>query len=388
MPLWQAFSRDRGYQLSGPLPILSVKGVRRWLGIDAVELTTPFSLDAYSRLAPGCGVVVQRGSSQQVSGMVGSRRSLGFDFRAGRATITVAVLGDMQHLADRLVWPNPTSPVPAQTSNYWTYTGLASTALWSLIRAQAGVGTLTFRRVPTLVMGSDPGVGVSRLWSEQFASVLDTLTAWSQVSGADLGVRITTTPDGLRADVLSPPDVSAAVRFSAGLRNVTGWEYEQTPPSVTYAIAAGQGNLAARVRVASSSASAADTLWGRRIERYIDQRDEADPTKLQQAADDEIAQGIGSVLLTTDVADTPVAVYGKDWDLGSRVTVHVGLPNGSTVATLVDLVREVAFEVDSKGREKITTAIGTSDASAIRMTDTQSGLTAARRTIRRLVRNQ
>jgi len=386
--VWQAFSRDAGYQLSGGLPIIGAKGVARHLGVDAVELTTPYTPGAYGRLAPGCGVVIQRDGVQQVAGMVGGSRKIGWDAGSGDATITVQCLGDDQHLADRLVYPSPLAAATAQTANYWTYTGPASSAMWELIRQQAGPAAQASRRVPTLVMGDNPGVGVSRAWSEQWAPVLDTLVGMGVLSGADLGVRIVTTADGLRADIYAPRDLSAGVRFSTSLTNLRAWDFEQQPPSVTYAIAAGQGDLAARVRRVASSGAAADLAWGRRIERYIDQRDEADTTKLQQSADDELAQGVGTVALSVDAADTAAARYGDDWSLGDRVTVHVGLPGGPTAATVIDLIREVAFTVDAQGRETITPAVGTSDAKAIRPGPTQQRLATVAAGLARLTRNK
>src|ERR1043166_2834148 len=154
------------------------------------------------------------------------------------------------------------------------------------------------------------------------------------------------------------------------------------------AIAAGQGNLAARVRRVASSASASDLAWGRRIERYVDQRDAADTTKLQLSADDEIAQGVGTIALSTAVTDTATAGYGDGWDLGDRVTVHVGLPGGLTVATVVDLIREIAFDVNGSGAEQITPAVGTSDAKAIRPGPTQQELGRISAGLSRLTRNQ
>jgi Siphovirus ReqiPepy6 Gp37-like protein len=385
---WSAFSRDAGYQLSGGLPIITVKGAQRHLGVDACELTTPYTPDAYGRLAPGCGIVVQRDVQQMFSGLVGSSRKISWDRDSGRATITVQCLGDDQHLADRLVYPTPGALPMDQTADYWTYTGPASTAMWRLISDQAGPAAQTARRIPTLVMGDDPGIGTSRLWSEQWAPVLDTVTAWGVLSGADLGVRLTTTGDGLRADVYAPRDVSDGVRFSASLTNLRGWDYEQTPPTVTYAIAAGQGDLRNRVRRRTDSTSVADLAWGRRIETYLDSRDEADVGKLQTAADDAVAQGIGTVSLSVAVADTATAAFGVDWGLGDRVTVHVGLPGGVTAATIVDLVREVGFEVDSSGRETITPAVGTADAKAIRPGPTQKTLAKVATGLSRLTRNQ
>jgi hypothetical protein len=386
--VWQAFSRDTGQQLTGGLPIVKASGVIRHLGVDAVELTTPYSPGAYGRLAPGCGVVVQRDGVQQVSGMVGSSRRIGWDGESGEATITVQCLGDDQHLADRLVYPSPAADATAQTANYWTHTGPASSAMWELIRVQAGPGAQPARRVPTLIMGDDPGVGAVRLWSEQWANLLDTLTAWGVLSGADLGVRLVTTADGLRVDVYAPRDVSAGVRFSASLTNLTGWDLEQQPPSVTYAVAAGQGDLAGRVRRVAQTVDADDLAWLRRIERYVDQRDEADAAKVLQSAVDEVVQGGGTTSLSIAATDTATARYGVGWTVGDRVTVHVGLPGGPTVATVVDLVREVAFEVDATGREKITPAVGTSDAKAVRPGPDRRRLAQVAAGLARLTRNK
>jgi hypothetical protein len=385
---WQAFSRDSGYQLSGPLPIAGVQGVRRHLGVDTCQLVTPYTADAYGRLAPGCGIVVQRDGMQQFSGMVGSSRHIGWDAGAGDATITVQCLGDDVHLADRLVYPTPGAAPDAQTADYWTHTGPASTAMWRLIREQAGPGAQSSRRVPTLVMGDDPLIGANRSWQVQWAPLLETLTGWGVLSGADLGVRVVTTGDGLRADVYAPRDVSAGVRFSASLTNLTGWEYEQTPPEVTFAINAGPGQLRNRVRRYRQSTSPADLAWGRRIEQFIDSRDEGSATVLQQGADDAIAEGVGTVALSTTAADTPAAAYGADWGLGDRVTVHVGLPGGPTAATVIDLVREVAFDVDGAGREKIVPAVGTADAKAVRPGPTQQTLARVAAGLARLARNQ
>jgi hypothetical protein len=386
--VWQAFTRDAGYQLSGGVPLVAVKGVRRHLGVDACELTVPFDPDTYGRLAPGCGFVVQRDGRQQASCLVGSSRAVQWDAGSGEATITVQGLGDDQHLADRLTYPSPGAAPDAQTADYWQRTTVASTAMWQLIREQAGPGAQASRRVPTLVMGDDPLTGTSRLWSTQWAPLLDTLTEWGVLSGADLGVRVVTTPDGLRADVYAPRDLSAAVRFSASLQNLTGWEFEQVPPSVTFAVNAGPGNLAARTRRWSQSVNVADLAWGRRIEQLIDSRDENSATNLAQGAADAIAQGIGTVALSTETADSPAVAYGVDWDLGDRVTVHVGLPGSTTAATVVDLVREVAFEVDDRGRETITPAVGTSDAKAIRPGPTQKTLGKVAAGLARLTRNQ
>jgi len=385
---WAAFSRDGGYRLTGGLPIVKIAGVQRHLGVDTCELTTQFTPEAYGRLARGCGVVVHRDGEQQFGGMVGSERRIEWSGKDGTATITVRCLGDDQHAADRVVLPSPLADPTVQVADYWTTTARASTAMWRLIDQQLGPSASPSRRLPSLYMGSDPEVGTMRLWSEQFAQVLDTLTSWGVLSGADLGVRFVTTPDGLRADVYAPRDVSAGVRFSASLTNLTGWVLAETPPEVTHAIVAGQGDLAGRVRRVAATSNAADLAWGRRIERYVDQRDEDDVAKLQQAAIDEVLQGGGSTTLALEAQDGEAALYGRDWQLGDRVTVHVGLPGELTVATVVDLIREVAFDVNPDGSEKITPAVGTSDAQAVRPGPTQAAVARLAAGLAKLTRNK
>jgi hypothetical protein len=467
---WQAFSRDGGYGISGGLPILSVKGVRRWFGVDTCELTTPYSPDAYGRLAPSCGIVVHRDGVQQFSGLVGSSRKIEWS-RGGQATITVQCLGDDQHLADRVVLPSPLAAPDAQTADYWTFprsdtlplrtqaaqeirqrilsgqpyfedwswrgmpayvgaendaltaaywaeTGKAwndvdastawlaryvaansvpvsggrnapaSTAMWQLINEQVGPAASFARRVPALVMGADPRTGESRFWWEQFAPVLDTLSLWGTVSGANLGVRLTSVERQLRADVVAPRDMSAAVKFSANLTNLTGWEFEEQPPTVTHAIVAGQGDLRNRVRRWTDTTAAGDLRWGRRIEKYVDSRDEADVTKLTQTAADEVTAGGETLSLSLDATDTASIRYGDTWDLGDLATVYVGLPGGPTAATIVDLVREVAFEVNGRGAEKITPAVGTSDAKAIRPGPSAQAIGRLSSGLARLTRNK
>lgn len=393
---WSAFSRSSALLPSGPLQIASASGVLRHMGVDACQLSTPYSPDAYGRLAPGCGALLYRDGRQVFSGMVGSQRRITWDSDRATANITVQLLGDDQHLADRLVWPSPNRSPYTQLDDYWQYTGPASTAMRNLISEQAGPSAYEAqdffgypRAVSGLTLGADPNVGTSRLWREQWANLLDTLSAWSVLSGLDLGIRLTTVSGGvLRADVYVPRDLSAGVRFSANLTNLTGWDYVEQPPSVITAITAGSGDLAARLRQVEYNQSVRDLAWGRLIEQYIDQRQETDPYKLWQASADAVAQGHGTQSLALSPIDSKVSRWGTDWELGDRVTVHVGLPGGPTVATVVDLVREVAFEVSGNGAEKITPAVGTTDAKAVRPGWSQEQIADVAAGLARLNRNK
>ena len=236
--------------------------------------------------------------------------------------------------------------------------------------------------------GSAPG----RLWSAQWAPLLDTLMTWGLLSGADLGVRVSTAADGLLADVVVRRQRAADVRFSTSLTNLIGFNLEQIPPSVTVAIVAGTGHVAARVRRAGLRVGSRPALGQAHRAVHRPTANKTDTTKLQQGATDEVANGAGTIALATDVADTPVAAYQADnshgWDLGDRVTVHVGLPGGVTAATVVDLVREIDLEVTGSGAEKITPAVGTSEAKALRPGPARQALARVAARLTRLTVNK
>lgn len=386
MAEWSLFSRDRDYELSGGLRLSAAKAVVRHLGVDTGIIETPFSEDAYARTEKGCGVVLQRDGRQEFSGLVASERAMGWDAETSQPTIKVQVLGDNVHIDDRLAFPDPTRAGDDQTTaDYWRFTGPASSAMWAMINQQVGPAARPERRVTALYMGEDAGVGASRTWEVLFTSALEACASFSALSGADPGVRIRSTADGLRCDVYAPRQLAGDVKFSADLSNLHGFTYTETAPTLTYALVAGQGDLRNRMRRAATSARAEDLAWGRRIERYVDRRDEADAAKLAQAAADAVVEGAGSVNLACSLSDSQAATYGLHWGLGDRVTVYVGLPGRPKPVDVVDVVREIEFTVTSSGAETIRPAIGSHDAKAVRPTPTQASLARVGRALAGLI---
>lgn len=379
-PVWQAVSRTTGYQLAVTLPILSLQAVVRHLGVDTAVLTTPYTAERWASLAPASGAVLYRNGAQQLSGLVGARQ-LDWSRTDGAPVIKAELVGDDQVLADRLAMPDPLRAASDQTVNdYWMTrngTGVAtakpaSTAMWSLISDQAGPTCASSRRVTGLAMGADPGVGTSRVWQGLFDNVLTLLTTISVASGANLGVRMVTSPGALTANVVQP--ANAGMKFSADLSNLVGFSYREQAPTVTNALVAGQGDLHARTRVEQDTTDPLATAWGRQVWSYIDRRDTTDVPTLTQAGTDGLAQGAAQVSLTCNLTDSQAAAFGTDWQLGSIVTVYVGLPGQPTVATVTDVVREISFNVDPSGAEVIAPAIGTYDATALIPTPTQAQL--------------
>ncbi|TKJ24370.1 siphovirus ReqiPepy6 Gp37-like family protein [Blastococcus sp. CCUG 61487] len=373
---WSMWARDAAYGLDLELPITSARAVRRWLGVDTAIIETPFTPEAMDRLQPSHGVELWRDGRQEFAGLVEELNPT-WSAETGEAVLKASCVGDAVHLADRLVFPDPLRAADDQTVNdHWTTSGVASTAMQQLISDQAGPTCRADRRVPGLALGADPGVGVSRPWSGLFNSVLQQLTLMSVVSGANLGVRMRAAPGQLTADVVAPRNLADDIRFSADLSNLAGIDYRITAPSLTHALAAGQGDLRLRLRRLAVTSDPLALAWGRQIWSYIDRRDTAEVAELVQAAEDALADGGPTVSLAVTLLDTDAATYGRDWDVGDLVTVYVGLPGQTKVATVSDVIREIRLDVAASGAESIRPAIGSYDAKATVPTPTQQQLAA------------
>jgi hypothetical protein len=376
LPQWLAVSRTSSYQLAVTMPILSLSAVLRHLGVGTAVLTTHYTPERWASLAPANGVQLYRNGAVQLSGLV-SARQLDWSRESAEPVIKVEVVDDLVHLADRLCFPDPLRAADDQSVNdYWmprsggvAASVQASTAMRTLISEQAGPACAASRQVSGLVLGADPGAGVTRTWSALFTPVLEQLTTMSVASGANLGVRMVTGSGSLTASIVVPSNTG--MKFSADLSNLVGFSYREEAPTITHALSAGQGDLHLRQRHLEVTTDAPSLTWGRQIWSYIDRRDTSDATELTQADTDALAGGVQKVSLTCQLTDSDAATYGTDWQLGSIVTVYVGLPDQTRVATITDVVREVSISVDESGAESLEPAIGTYDAKSLIPTPTQ-----------------
>ena len=370
---WVAYTREPDYSLNVALPLSSVQVVKRHIGVGTAVVKVPFSPERLNGLQPPCGMTLFRDGVQEFSGMVVALNPV-FDPESGRDVITVNLVGDEQHLDDRIVFPDRFRAADDQTTlDYWTFTGVASTAMQALVSQQAGPDCYQDRQVPGLALGADPGVGVSRDWSALFDNVMDQLRLMSVASGANLGIRMSTSPGTLLVDVVAPRDLSSSVVFSTDLSNLAGVDYRISAPTLTHALAAGQGDLHLRLRKLAVTTDPLTLQWKRQIWSYIDRRDTADVSELLQACLDALADGGPTVSLAVTLLDSDSATYRRDWDLGDKVTVYVG-QSGQSKVPVTDLVREIAIDVDENGRERIRPAIGSFDAKAVIPTPTQQKL--------------
>jgi hypothetical protein len=223
--------------------------------------------------------------------------------------------------------PSPLAPATAQTADYWTYTGPASTAMWRLINEQAGPAAQASRRVPTLVMGDDPGVGASRLWSEQWAPVLTPHRVGGAVRRRPGGAGHPP-PTGC-APTCTPP---RRVRRGAVLR------VADEPHRLGLRADPAVGDVRRRRRAGRPRRPGAPgDVVGQRRRPGVGPPDRAVHRPARRGRHDEAAADRGrrrsrraSARVARDHrAPTPSPRYGA-LELGDRVTVHVGLPGGQT----------------------------------------------------------
>jgi len=367
---WLLLTRDPAGELTGVAPVVDLSAVTRHFGIGAGTATVPYTDDLYGRLVEGATVEARRGELTISAGpLVEITESWAED------RLKVSWLGDEVVLKDRLVIPDPTRAADAQTTqSHWTRTGTASTVMLALIAEQAGPTAHASYRVPGLTVAPDPVAGGTVTAKIRYGDpdLLTELRTLSIASGADIGVRVTRTDTGLQASVVPSRDVADTVRFSTDLRNLAAYTFTRKAPTVTAAIAGGQGDLTARAQRVAFSADPITTAWGRTIWTYVDQTDADTTAELDQSATEAVAEGAATVALTCTLRDTGAVAFGRDWNLGDKVTVYVGRP-GQPKAEVVDVVREIAFTYGRSG-ESITPAIGTPDATALPSRVTQQTL--------------
>jgi hypothetical protein len=309
-------------------------------------LDLPAGTEAAAALAGfDAGLIVTRDGRTVMSGPVtGITRQRDADTNS----LTVAGVDDSVWLARRLALPVPSGP-PYTAAAYDVRSGAAETVLRAYVDANLGPGARPERRVLGLTLAPDQLRGKTVKGRARFQTVGELLARLALVG---LGYRIVQVGNGLVFEVYVPTDRTRTAVFSEELGNLDGFTYQAQAAEANYVIAAGGGEGTARV-FAERGDSTSIVRYGR-IETFLDQRQTTDPTELQQAIDEELAERAEQVGLSISPADTEALKFGRDYDLGDRVTVMVD----ST--PIRDVLREVKITLDGGG-ETVTPTVGTPD---------------------------
>lgn len=348
-------------------PTLEVVGeIDCWTGIEATrrfnevgsgEFVAPAKPAVMDLLEPGHRILLIRDGQTFLAGPL-EKRVFKRTVDTFPGAVTVNWAEDLALVAGRVTYPDPTL-VATSTSQpaYWTASATnAEDVMRSLVDLNAGPGALTVREVPQLVLGADAGVGVAVNFRTRWEPLCDALRSVA-LAGGGLGFRTTQVGDDIQFLVYDPQDLSGEVRFSWGLGNLRGVEYDLDAPRLTAAIIGGAGEGDAREIRERLNAAAIAAWW--RIESFVDRRDSSDDTELDQAGDEALADGAETARLATVTVDTEDQRYGVDFDLGDIVSVEP-VP-GVEVA---EVVRAATLTATPKGGEVVTSLIGSQAASA------------------------
>lgn len=260
-------------------------------------------------------------------------------------TVTFTGVTDTVVLADMLSFPDPTNVDPTtQTLAHDDRTGPAETLMHAYVNANIGPSAPAARRKAGLIMGTNLGRGPVISKSPRFP-VLGTLLEQIALPYG-FGFRVVQRGSNLVFETYQVADRSPYIRLSVLNGNLSSQKVAITAPGVTQVIIAGQGDLTDRTFVLGNNADSlsAEAEWGRRIERFVDQRQTDDPNVYASKIADELAKdGFTGVSVQVVPADDTIMQYGIDWNMGDKVAIVIG----DTERT--SLVTGLVLKVDANG---------------------------------------
>lgn len=316
------------------------------VGMWSIELVANLPI-AQLLSTPGYGIVVTHKDAGVV--LSGPTISAETTYESGDPVGVIKITGvdDSVILADRLAYPDPASAdVENQTKSHDSVSFMtASTAmLWFVERNLAPGVAPASRAITGLSLATDPIAGSAISKSARFDVLGELLTEIASIDG--LGFDIKQVDGTLEFRVFEPTDRSGTIRMDVANQTLSKTSFGYGAPEVTHAIVAGQGEGLNRqfLDVTTTESLNSETLFNRRIETFIDQRNTSDTVELQQAGLEKLSDG-GMTQTSVDVIPSSdlTMQYGTDWNLGDRVTVVVA--NQEVSAT----VTQVSIRVESNG---------------------------------------
>jgi hypothetical protein len=240
-------------------------------------------------------------------------------------TVSFEGVSDTVCLADALAYPQPSNADAAsQTEAHDIRSGAVETVMHAYVNANIGPSAPAARRKTGLIMGANGARGPIINQSARFPVLGNLLTEIALL--ANLGFRVVQRGSNLVFETYAVTDRTAFVRLDVRNGTLSGQKVGISPPGVTRAIVAGQGDLTDRQFLETDTAEsiAAEADWGRRIELFVDQRNTADWAELQQAGDEALADsGFTAVNVQVVPMEDSQARFGKEWGLGDALVVIV-----------------------------------------------------------------
>ncbi|MFF3249741.1 siphovirus ReqiPepy6 Gp37-like family protein [Actinacidiphila glaucinigra] len=283
---------------------------------------------------PGAGIIVTGPDDVLLSGPMVTSQFAATPTDPG-GSVSFEGVSDTVCLADALAFPDPSNPNGAtQTLAHDVRSGTAESVMHSFVRYNIGPSAPSARRKTGLVMGADGGRGPSVTKSARFPVLGNLLTELALLG--NLGFRVVQRGASLSFETFVVRDRTATIRLDVRNGTLSGQKVAISPPGATRAIVAGQGELTKRqfLQVDTPESIAAEADWGRRIERFVDQRNTNDWKELQQAGDEVMAdEGFTAINVQVVPMEDTSMRFGKEWGLGDLLTVVVDDQELNSVVT-------------------------------------------------------
>jgi microcystin-dependent protein len=333
---------NRVGQLTPSDGLTSFKATLRLNNVGSWQIDVPEGRPLADALrAPGSGIVVTNAVTGQVV-ISGPTVAATKTSESGEAVALWSIRGadDTVLLAERLAYPTPTSAdVTAQTAAYDAVSATkASTAMIGYVRRNLVSGVAPAARAVTGVTTyADPGVGSFISYAARFDVLGQVCSDIANVDG--LAFDMYQNGTSIVFKVWQPTDLSKTVRLDIAnntlQKSTYGYGY-----GISRAIVGGQGEGAARTftEVSTSASLQTESSFGRRVERFVDQRQEADSAKLTVAGQSTLADS-GGLITSVDVVPTSDTTMRPlvDFNLGDKVSVVVAAQEVSAVITQLSM---------------------------------------------------
>ncbi|GAB3830230.1 siphovirus ReqiPepy6 Gp37-like family protein [Kribbella italica] len=274
---------------------------------------------------PGSGLIVDGPEDVLFSGPMVTPTEVTSTTDPG-GTLTIEGVTDTVILADTLAYPDPSRAVNAQRYKADRRSGFAETLMHAYVNVNIGSFATAARKKAGLTTGTDLGRGAYVTKAPNFQPLGELLAELAIQEGLGLGFRVVQRGAGLVFETYRVSDKSDIIRLDARNGSLASQKVATSPPGLTVAIVGGQGVDETRQlsEYTTAASVAAQAQWGRRIERFIDQRTEDDPAELAAAGKEALDDaGFSAVSAQTVPSDDSAATFGTDWNLGDRVAVTV-----------------------------------------------------------------
>lgn len=299
---------------------------------------------------PGSGIIITGPANIVISGPM-TNPEFATSPTDPDGTVTFTGVTDDIILRDYLSIPEPSNPdLTTQTKAHDKRTGPAETLLHQYVNANLGPAAPAARRKANLIMGTNHARGPVITKSPRFP-VLGNLLYEIAMAG-NLGFRVVQRDDKLVFETYEVVNRTSTIRLDVRNGQLLGQKVVVSPPTATRVLVAGQEEGVERQFIYRDNATslAAEAEWGRRIERFLDQRQTNVVSELEQAGDEVLAdEGYTATSAQVTPAEDTTMLFGTDWYLGDSVVVVVeDRELQSTVTGIILSINSDGFKIGAQ----------------------------------------